>query len=63
MVKLKEGYTYDILVNNQVVGNGNWHIETAIDIPGPFLKIDHGPTGVVWESDRLIDYIDRTQKE
>ena len=62
-VRLKEGYTYDILVNDKVVGHGKWHLETAIDIPGPFLKVDNGPRSVVWEQDRLIEYIDRTQKK
>jgi hypothetical protein len=60
-VRLKDGYTYDILVNDKVVGQGKWHIGTAVDIPGTFLKIDNGPTWVIWESDRLIEYINRTQ--
>ena len=60
-VRLYDGYTYDIIVHDKVVGQGKWHIETAIDIPGYFLKVDNGPTWVVWEHDRLIEYIDRTQ--
>lgn len=60
-VRLNDGYSYDIIVKNNKVGRGNWHIETAIDIPGYFLKIDDGPTSVVWEHDRLIEYIDRTR--
>jgi hypothetical protein len=59
-VKLKDGYTYDIIKSGKIVGQGEWHLETAIDIPGPFLKIDNGPTSVIWENDRYIDYIDRT---
>ena len=61
-VRLKDGYGYDIIVNDKIVGQGKWHIETAVDIPGPFLKIDYGPGYVVWEQDRLIEYIDRTKK-
>lgn len=60
-VRLYDGYTYDILVKNNIVGHGKWHIESAIDIPGYFLKVNNGPTWVVWEHDRLIEYIDRTQ--
>ena len=60
-VRLYDGYTYDILVKDKTVGHGKWHIETAIDIPGYFLKVDNGPNYVVWEHDRLIEYIDRTQ--
>ena len=60
-VRLYDGYTYDILVKDKIVGHGKWHTETAIDIPGSFLKIDNGPNYVVWEHDRLIEYIDRTQ--
>jgi hypothetical protein len=60
-VTLKDGYTYDIFVNNKIVGHGKWHLETAIDIPGPFLKVENGPNYVIWERDRLIEYIDRTQ--
>lgn len=61
-VRLNDGYSYDIIVNGKVVGQGKWHLETAIDIPGYFLQIDNGPTGVViWETDRTIDYINRTQ--
>jgi energy-coupling factor transporter transmembrane protein EcfT len=62
-VRLRDGYRYEILVNNKVVGKGKWHLETAIDIPGPFLKVDFGPNYVVWEHDRLIEYIDRTQDQ
>ena len=60
-VRLYDGYTYDILFQDKIVGHGKWHIETAIDIPGYFLKIDNGPTWVVWEHDRLIKYINRTR--
>jgi hypothetical protein len=63
MVKLKDGYTYDILVNDKVVGQGKWHLETAIDIPGHFLKIENGPNYVIWEADRLIEDIDRTSNQ
>jgi hypothetical protein len=62
-VRLYDGYIYDILVKNKIVGQGKWHIETAIDIPGYFLKVGNGSTGVVWEHDRLIEYIDRTQDQ
>jgi len=62
-VRLYDGYTYDIIVKDKIVGDGKWHIETAVDIPGYFLKVDNGPTSVVWEHDRVIDYIDRTQKK
>jgi hypothetical protein len=60
-VRLYEGYRYDILVHDKVVGEGKWDIETAVDIPGYFLKVENGPNYVVWEHNRLIDYIDRTQ--
>ena len=60
-VRLNDGYSYDIFVGDKVVGHGKWYLETTIDIPGYFLKIDNGPNYVVWESDRLIEYIDRTQ--
>jgi len=59
-VRLKEDYTYDILVNGQVSGNGKWETETAIDIPGEFLKIENGPRWVKWQEARLIEAIDRT---
>jgi 4-amino-4-deoxy-L-arabinose transferase-like glycosyltransferase len=62
-VRLKDGYTYDIIANDEVVGHGKWDIGTAIDIPGPFLKVQNGPHYVMWESDRLIDYIDRRQNK
>src|ERR1044072_9671851 len=29
-VRLKEDYTYDILVNGQLAGSGNWETESAI---------------------------------
>lgn len=59
-VRLKEDYTYDILVNGQVAGNGKWETETAFDIPGEFLKIENGPRWVKWQDERLIEAIDRT---
>jgi hypothetical protein len=59
-VRLKENYTYDIIVNNQVVGEGKWHTGTAIDIPGNYLIIEHGPREIIWEWNRMIDFIDRS---
>lgn len=59
-VRLKEDYTYDIIVNNQAVGTGTWEIGSAIDIPGEFLIIEHGPGGTIREWNRVIEYIDRT---
>ena len=58
-VRLYDTYRYDILVKDKVVGHGNWDIETAIDIPGVFLKIENGSRGVIWEKDRVVDQIDR----
>jgi len=60
-VRLNDDYRYDILVNDEIVGHGKWHIETAIDIPGAFLKLENGPPWVIWEQDRQIDFIDRRQ--
>jgi len=48
-------------MQDKIVRHGKWHIETAIDIQGHFLKVENGPTWVVWEHDLLIEYIDRTQ--
>jgi|LakMenE18May11ns_1017448.scaffolds.fasta_scaffold9328306_1 hypothetical protein len=62
-VKLKDGYIYDILINDKVVGQGKWNIETAVDIPSYFLKLENGPLYVVWEHNRLIEYIDRTESK
>jgi hypothetical protein len=59
-VRLKEDYTYDIIVNGQVVGDGKWETGSAIDIPGEFLKIEHGPKEIIWEWNRMIEFIDRT---
>jgi len=59
-VRLYDGYTYEIFSNGKVAGHGKWHLETAIDIPGYFLKIENGPTNVVWGEERVIDYIDRS---
>ncbi|HEY1202329.1 MAG TPA: hypothetical protein VGE79_15170 [Niastella sp.] len=58
-VNLREDYTYDIIVNNQVVGNGKWETKTAIDIPGEFLEIENGPSSIHWEENRLIEEINR----
>ncbi len=61
-VTLKDGFKYDIIVNGRVIGNGKWHNESATDIPGSFLELENGPKSVIWERDRLIDYIDRGKK-
>lgn len=63
IVRLYKSYTYDIIKNGNKLGEGKWHIETASDIPGYFLKVENGPNWVVWEHDRLIEYIDRTQRK
>ena len=62
-VRLYDGFKYDIIVQGKIVGHGKWHIESAIDIPGYFLKVENGPNWVVWEHNRLIEFIDRTQNE
>lgn len=59
-IRLKEDYTYDIIVNDQVVGDGKWDTGSTIDIPGTYLEIEHGPKEIIWEWNRLIEYIDRT---
>lgn len=58
IVRLKEDYTYDILVNGQFAGKGKWDTESAIDIPGEFLKIENGPRWIKGE-ERLIEAINR----
>jgi hypothetical protein len=62
-IRLNADYVYDIFVNNKIVGQGKWKIETAVDIPGHFLKIENGPLYVVWEHDRYIESIDRTESK
>lgn len=59
IVRLYDGYSYKIFEKGKMVGQGKWRIETAIDIPGYYLKVENGPNWVVWEEDRLIEYIDR----
>ena len=59
-VRLNRDYQYDIIVDNEVMGHGKWSIESAVDIPGPFLRLENGPQSVIWEHDRVIPYIDRT---
>ncbi len=57
-VTINDGYTYHIFANGKLVGNGRWQRETAIDIPGSFIKIENGP-GIIWEHERLIKFIIR----
>ena len=61
-VSLKNNFIYDIIVNGKIMGHGKWSIESATDIPGYFLEIENGPHYVIWESDRKIEYIDRTKQ-
>jgi len=58
-VRLTKNYKYEILRNGSVVGQGKWWLETAFDIPGPYLRIENGPKSVIWEDERTISYIDR----
>ena len=62
-IRLKNDFTYNIIKKDKIIGNGKWHLDTASDIPGYFLKLENGPTWVVWEEDRLIEYIDRTSEK
>jgi len=61
IVRLYDDYAYDIFVNGKAVGRGKWNIETASDIPGYFLKVENGPSYVIWEKDRLIESIVRPE--
>lgn len=56
-VRLKEGYTYDIIVKDKIVGHGKWQIGTAVDIPGLFIKIENGPS-IFWSTDTIVNGID-----
>lgn len=58
-VTLYKDNRYEIFVDNRLIGHGSWSMETAIDIPGPFLHLENGPTNVIWPEDRRIQYIDR----
>ncbi len=59
ILKVNEGYNYDILQNGKKIGSGNWKLEHPIDFPGYILKLENGPLFMVYESDTIIDYIDR----
>lgn len=59
IVRLNKGYTYDIIINGKIIGNGDWDIETAIDIPSYFLRIENGPTYCIWDTDSIIQGISR----
>ncbi|QHS63469.1 hypothetical protein [Chitinophaga agri] len=59
LVRLNDNYEYDILKDDQVIGHGKWWMESAVDLPGKYLKIENGPAGVIWPQIRTIDYINR----
>ena len=44
---MEGGYSYNIIVNDKIVGKGKWHSETATDIPDKILKINNGPNYVI----------------
>ena len=58
---MEGGYSYNIIVNDKIVGPGKWHSETATDIPDKFLRMNNGPNYVILETERLTKSIDRIQ--
>ena len=57
-VDLLPDYKYEILQNNKVVGKGEWDLDYDPE-SGYFLKIENGPGGIIHETPREIEYIDR----
>jgi hypothetical protein len=61
-VRLLKDYTYQIIVQDKIMGFGNWNLGSAPDIPNYFLEIENGPNYVITENERLIDYINRKKE-
>ncbi|WP_196886165.1 hypothetical protein [Aureivirga sp. CE67] len=62
ILRVKKGHTYDILKDGQKVGEGDWDLENPLDFPGFVLHLENGPGWMIYESDTIIDYIDRNKK-
>ncbi len=59
-VKVNDNHHYDIIENDQIIGNGKWHMEFENDAGFYFLRLENGPKSVMGQSDSIIQYIDRT---
>lgn len=59
-VRVNEKHHYDIIENDQIIGNGNWHMEYENDAGFYFLRLENGPNYVIGQRDSIIEYIDRT---
>jgi hypothetical protein len=60
LVRLKEDFTYDIIVSGRVVGNGNWHTVTGIDDVALF--IEYSTYCYLLNDGKEIEEIDRSGK-
>lgn len=56
-INLLSDYTYNIVKDGRFVRKGKWDIGTAFDIPGDFLELENGPTNVIFNTPRQIEYI------
>ncbi len=62
-VRLQKDYTYEIIVQNKIMGHGNWNLGSAPDIPEYFLEIENGPNYVITEHERVIEFLYRKKKK
>ncbi|WP_130736512.1 hypothetical protein [Flavobacterium sp. J27] len=58
-IDVQENYIYKIFKNEKEIGKGEWNITLPIDYPGYVLKLENGPKCMIYDSDTIIDYIDR----
>lgn len=59
IIRVLESHTYDIIKDGKVVGEGSWSLKKPIDLPGYDLKLENGPESMIYESDTVIEYINR----
>lgn len=55
---LHPNYTYDIIKNEKVIGEGQWDLEINSET-GYFLKLDNGPNYMMYDTSREVESIDR----
>ena len=58
-VRLLNDNTYQIIVQDKIMGYGNWKLTSAPDIPNYFIEIEHGQNEIITKHERVIEYINR----
>jgi hypothetical protein len=63
-LNIHSNYNFDIIMGNEIIGTGKWHLDIDYEEVGLYLVIEGGPSGVasIDEIKREIEFLNQQKK-